>query len=123
MIFTPGEILEGKVSAITKFGAFILLPDGKSGMVHISEVAPTYVKDISEHLQVGQVVKVCVISCDEKGKLSLSIKKIAEMEKEKQKKQEDNKSFEDMLSKFMNDSSKKISDLKLDTGKRNNRRR
>jgi len=122
MIYTPGEIFEGKVSAITKFGAFVLLPDGKSGMVHISEVAPTYVKDISEYLQVGQVVKVCVISCDEKGKLSLSIKKIAEMEKEKQKKQEDNKSFEDMLSKFMNDSSKKISDLKLDTGKRNRRR-
>ncbi len=122
MIFTPGEILEGKVSAITKFGAFIVLPEGKSGMVHISEIASTYVKDISEHLQVGQVVKVCVISQDEKGKLSLSIKKVAEIEKEKQQKQESSKSFEDMLSKFMSDSSKKISDLKLDTGKRSRRR-
>ncbi len=122
MTFTPGDILEGKVSAITKFGAFISLPQGVSGMVHISEIAPTYVKDISEHLQVGQVVKVCVISQDEKGKLSLSIKKVAEAEKQSEQKQDNNKSFEDMLSKFMSDSSKKISDLKLDTGKRNRRR-
>lgn len=122
MTFTPGEILEGKVSAITKFGAFIALPEGKSGMVHISEIASTYVKDISEYLEVGQAVKVCVISQDEKGKLSLSIKKVAEMEKAKQQKQDGQKSFEDMLSKFMSDSSKKISDLKLDTGKRNRRR-
>ena len=122
MGFTPGEILEGKVSAITKFGAFVVFENGKSGMVHISEVAPTYVKDITEYLQVGQVVKVCVISCDEKGKLSLSIKKVAEAEKEKQQKKEESKSFEDMLSKFMSDSSRKISDLNLDTGKRNRRR-
>ena len=122
MGFTPGEILEGKVSAITKFGAFVVFENGKSGMVHISEVAPTYVKDITEYLQVGQAVKVCVISCDEKGKLSLSIKKVAEAEKEKQQKKEESKSFEDMLSKFMSDSSRKISDLNLDTGKRNRRR-
>ena len=122
MNFTSGEILEGKVSAITKFGAFVSLPEGKSGMVHISEVANTYVKDISEHLQVGQEVKVVVLNVDEKGKLSLSIKKAQEKKREEPKKEESAKSFEDMLSKFMSDSSKKISDLNLDTGKRNRRR-
>lgn len=122
MKFTPGEILEGKVSALTNFGAFISLPQGASGMVHISEIAPHYVKDISQFLSVGQQVRVCVLTEDEKGKISLSIKKVAEIESAKESKNESKDSFEDMLSKFMSDSSKKISDLKLDTGKRNRRR-
>lgn len=70
-----GAILEGKVSGITKFGAFVDLPDGKTGMVHISEVAPTFVNDIHDHLSVGQVVKVKVLTISEDGKIGLSIKK------------------------------------------------
>ena len=53
-----GAVFEGKVTGITKFGAFVEMPDGKNGMVHISEVASTYVKEISDHVSVGQMVKV-----------------------------------------------------------------
>lgn len=70
-----GTILEGKVTGITKFGAFVELPGGKTGMVHISEVAPTYVKEIRDFVAEDQVVKVKVLSVGEDGKVSLSIKK------------------------------------------------
>lgn len=69
-----GDVLEGAVTGITSFGAFVALPEGKSGMVHISEVSNAYVKDINEHLKEKQVVKVKVIAVDERGKISLSIK-------------------------------------------------
>ncbi len=79
MAVEVGNILEGKVTGITDFGAFIELPDGKSGMVHISEVAPVYVSKISEFLKEGQTVKVKVLSVNEEnGKISLSIKKASE---------------------------------------------
>ena len=70
-----GTVLEGKVTGILKFGAFVDLGNGKSGMVHISEVANTYVNDINEHLKEGQVVKVKIVSIAEDGKIALSIKK------------------------------------------------
>lgn len=69
-----GAILEGKVTGITKFGAFVSLPGGRSGLVHISEVAYSYVSEVSEFLTVGQEVKVKVISVDENGRINLSIK-------------------------------------------------
>ena len=70
-----GDVLEGKVTGITKFGAFVELPEGKTGMVHISEVSTAYVEDISEYLKQDQIVKVKVINITEEGKISLSIKK------------------------------------------------
>ena len=75
MELTVGDILEGKVKSITNFGAFIALPDNKTGMVHISEVASTYVSDIRAFLTEGQDVKVMVIGCDN-GKVNLSIKRL-----------------------------------------------
>lgn len=75
MELTVGAILEGKVKSITNFGAFISLPDNKTGMVHISEVANTYVSDIHQHLSEGQDVKVMVIGLDN-GKVNLSIKRL-----------------------------------------------
>ena len=75
MELTVGAILEGKVKTITNFGAFIALPENQTGMVHISEVANTYVSDIREHLTEGQDVKVMVISVDG-GKVNLSIKRL-----------------------------------------------
>ena len=69
-----GKIVEGRVTGITNFGAFIQLPNGRTGLVHISEVALDYVKDIRDHIKADDVVKVKVISIDEKGKISLSIK-------------------------------------------------
>ena len=71
-----GSILEGKVTGITKFGAFVDLPGGKSGMVHISEISNTYVENVSDFLTVGQDVKVKVITINEAGKIGLSIKKL-----------------------------------------------
>ncbi|MBE6976442.1 MAG: S1 RNA-binding domain-containing protein [Ruminococcaceae bacterium] len=75
MELTVGTVLEGKVKSITNFGAFVSLPDNKTGMVHISEVANAYVSDIRQHLTEGQEVKVVVISTDN-GKLNLSIKRL-----------------------------------------------
>ena len=75
MELTVGAILEGKVKSITNFGAFIALPENKTGMVHISEVANAYVSDIRAHLTEGQNVKVTVIGL-ENGKVNLSIKRL-----------------------------------------------
>ena len=75
MEFTVGDILEGKVKSITNFGAFVTLPENRTGMVHISEVANTYVSDIRQHLTEGQDVKVMVIG-NENGKTNLSIKRL-----------------------------------------------
>jgi S1 RNA binding domain protein len=74
MAFEVGQIVDGKVTGIMNYGAFIDLGDGTSGMVHISEIAPTYVKEIKDHLTVGQQVKVKILAVDERGKISLSIK-------------------------------------------------
>ena len=75
MELTVGTILEGKVKSITNFGAFVALPENKTGMVHISEVANAYVSDIRAHLTEGQDVKVVVIG-SENGKINLSIKRL-----------------------------------------------
>ena len=75
MELTVGAILEGKVKSITNFGAFIALPEGKTGLVHISEVANTFVSDVRQHLTEGQDVKVMVLSLDN-GKINLSIKRL-----------------------------------------------
>ena len=78
MEFGVGSIVEGKVTGITKFGAFVALPEGKSGLVHISEIAYSYVNDVKDHLKEGQEVKVKVIGIDENGRINLSIKKAEE---------------------------------------------
>ena len=75
MELTVGDILEGKIKTITNFGAFVALPENKTGMVHISEVANAYVSDIRQHLTEGQDVKVVVIGL-ENGKVNLSIKRL-----------------------------------------------
>jgi S1 RNA binding domain protein len=118
-----GMIVEGKVSGITAFGAFIQLPEGKTGLVHISEIAQEYVKDISIHLKENQTVKVKVLSIDPNGKVSLSIKKANEQKPAvtvkppmeidwSNKNATSNPSFEDRLAKFMKDSDEKLHDLK-----------
>ena len=75
MELTVGAVLEGKIKSITNFGAFVSLPENKTGMVHISEVANAYVSDIRQHLTEGQDVKVVVIGT-ENGKINLSIKRL-----------------------------------------------
>ena len=75
MSIEVGSKLQGKVTGITNFGAFVELPQGSTGLVHISEVADNYVKDINDHLKVGDTVEVKVINVEKDGKIGLSIKK------------------------------------------------
>jgi S1 RNA binding domain protein len=75
MSIEVGSKLQGKVTGITNFGAFVELPEGSTGLVHISEVADNYVKDINDHLKVGDMVEVKVINVEKDGKIGLSIKK------------------------------------------------
>lgn len=126
-----GTVCNGKVTSITKYGAFIALGDGKSGMVHISEISHTYVNDINEHLQVGQEVKVKIISVDENGRISLSIRK-AEPRPERsqsftpktpQPREQAEMSFEDKLKQFMQDSDSKISGIRQYSDRRVSTRR
>jgi Predicted RNA binding protein (contains ribosomal protein S1 domain) len=122
-----GAILEGKVTGITKFGAFVELPGGKTGMVHISEVAPTFVKEIRDYVTENQVVKVKVMGIGEDGKVSLSMKKAVDTPRpasgpapqrsrpgsyEYQSRRNEPASFEDMMQKFKQSSDEKMSDLK-----------
>ena len=74
MELAVGSIVTGKVTTITKFGAFVALPDGKSGLVHISEVAATFVNDVHDFLTEGQEVQVKILSVTPEGKINLSIK-------------------------------------------------
>jgi len=78
MALEVGKIVSGKVSGITSFGAFVELEGGKTGLVHISEVAKDYVKDINSHISQNQEVKVKILSIDQNGKISLSIKQALE---------------------------------------------
>ena len=130
MELTVGSIVEGKVTGITNFGAFVDLGDGKTGMVHISEVALTYVSDIHQFVKENDTVKVKVLNFDENGKVSLSIKKALENQQKSEQRRTSAKayvpdrsfvwgeqkkeavSFEDMMSKFKQTSDEKMSDLK-----------
>ncbi|MCH5186679.1 MAG: S1 RNA-binding domain-containing protein [Oscillospiraceae bacterium] len=121
-----GNIFEAKVVSIMPFGAFVALPGGETGLVHISEIAVDYVKDVSEHLKQGDTVKVKVIKVDEKGKISLSIKKAVQPEKNTKPQQKrvrpveidwsrnnnENMSFEDKMNKFKMESDEKMASLK-----------
>lgn len=121
MAIENGEVLKGKVTGITKFGAFVELEGGKTGMVHISEVASAFVKEISEFVSVGQEVVVKVIKISPDGKIALSMKQAASAnEKPKDEKTVD---FDDMLSKFMQTSNEKINDLNRYNGERRTSRR
>ena len=122
MLVEVGNVVEGKVSGITNFGAFVQLPEGKTGLVHISEVAEEYVKDIKAHLTDNQVVKVKILTVDPNGKISLSIKKAIEpkpivrssrpIDVDWNKSSSDRLSFEDLMAKFKKDSDEKLLDLK-----------
>ena len=126
-----GTLLEGTVKTITKFGAFVTLPENCTGMVHISEVANAYVTDIHEHLTEGQSVRVKVLKIDENGKIALSIKRATEAVREPKLRAEAPKpkapaaslSFEEKLKQFMSDSDSKISGCGLYERRSKTRRR
>ena len=132
-----GQIVEGKVTGITNFGVFVDLGEGKSGLVHISEIAQTYVNDVKEFVKENDVVKMKVLNISDDGKISLSIKKAQEPQTQSNKpkfnnnrqprapkqenfaspaavwtpKRSESTSFEDMMAKFKQTSDEKMSDL------------
>lgn len=122
MLVEVGKVIEGKVTGITNFGAFVQLPDGNTGLVHISEVSEEYVKDIKAHLKENQMVKVKVISANDNGKIGLSIKKAQEPKPRVRsnkppdidwnRNSSDSMSFEERLAKFLKDSDERMQDLK-----------
>ena len=121
-----GAILEGKVTSITKFGAFVELPENKTGMVHISEVSTGFVKEITDYLQENQIVKVKVIEIDQNGRINLSIKRLLDQPQQSSRRAPARRgnvgwqpkqvvqpvTFEEMMSKFKADSDDKISSLR-----------
>ena len=130
-----GTVLEGKVTGVKKFGAFVALPEGKTGMVHISEVSNEFIQDLSAVLSEGQTVKVKVIHVGEDGKIALSIKRTLSPPERparpagqrggrgsrsdaprvwqpKRQAPQGEMSFEDMMARFKTQSEEKISDLK-----------
>lgn len=103
-----GQVLTGQVTGITNFGAFILLPNKATGLVHISEVADSYVRDIKDYLQLNQEVKVKIISV-QNGKVGLSIRRANETQRDQQK------AFEERLNKFIKESEERQTDLRRKT--------
>ena len=144
MEYEVGTVLEGKVTSITKFGAFVALEGGKSGLVHISEIANTYVNDVHDFLQEGQDVKVKLLAIKD-GKLDLSIKKaLPAPERPAQRNFQPRPAavprrpavqaadttpsgdlaFEDKLKQFLSSSERKMADLNRNiSGKQGGRRR
>ena len=140
MSIEVGSKLQGKVTGITNFGAFVELPEGLTGLVHISEVADNYVKDINDHLKVGDQVEVKVINVEKDGKIGLSIKKAKEREKTEGEQRDnqragrparnrtfnrdnrgggDNRNqketFEQKMARFLKDSEDRLTSLKRNT--------
>ncbi|MFA6730576.1 MAG: S1 RNA-binding domain-containing protein [Eubacteriales bacterium] len=120
-VLSLGKVVKGKITKITNFGAFVAVEDGKSGMIHISEVSSAFVKDIRDYLKEGEEVSAVVISEDENGRLALSLKRALPQKKSAsafppadfytERKTED-KNFESMMSRFKTVSDEKIGDLK-----------
>ena len=145
-----GMVIEGKVTGITKFGAFVALPEGKSGLVHISEISNTFVNDVHDYVQDGQTVKVKIIGIGDDGKINLSIKKADEHAPQQRQDQRPPRpasaaqprqyggprqavprangptgdvSFEDKLKQFMQESDSRMADNKMYSDHRTSRRR
>lgn len=142
MELTVGAVLEGTVKTITNFGAFVALPEGKTGMVHISEVANSFVSDIRQHLNEGQEIKVMVIGT-EGGKINLSVKRLEAKPQAGNFRSRENQSprparaaaptpppapktadqlFEEKLKQFMSESDSKISSLRQEHRTKSRRR-
>ncbi|WP_087974044.1 S1 domain-containing RNA-binding protein [Oceanobacillus rekensis] len=115
MSIEVGSKLQGKVTGIANFGAFVELEAGKTGLVHISEVADNYVKDINEHLSVGDEVTVKVINVEKDGKIGLSIKKAKDRPVRQKSPKERTENFESKMNRFLKDSEDRLASLKKHT--------
>lgn len=130
MAIEVGNVFEGKIVNVMSFGAFVALPEDKTGLVHISEISSEYVENINSCIKQGDIVKVKVIRIDDSGKISLSMKRVEEKKRERKREEkqshkgpvrpanidwsrkDDGLSFEDKLSKFKQDSDEKMLSLK-----------
>lgn len=119
MPVSVGEIIEGTVTGITNFGAFVQLPGGKNGLVHISEISHDYVEKVEDYVKRNEKIKVKVLSITDDGKISLSMRqakpkssKPAEIDWNKEKNPQKHMSFEDKLNDFLKDSNDKMDQLK-----------
>ncbi|MCM3444313.1 S1 domain-containing RNA-binding protein [Metabacillus halosaccharovorans] len=131
MSIEVGSKLQGKVTGITNFGAFVELPGGSTGLVHISEVADNYVKDINDHLKVGDEVTVKVINVENDGKIGLSIKKAIDRPQRPERPRNSDRprsrgndfrnnsnnkeNFEQKMNRFLKDSEDRLASLKRNT--------
>lgn len=122
-----GEVVEGTVTGITNFGAFVQLPEGKSGLVHISEISHDYVEKVSDYLKKNQKVKVKVLSITGDNKISLSIRqakpksnKPSEIDWNSTDDKQKGMTFEDKLNSYLKDSSEKINQMKTRDNRKSN---
>ena len=127
MAVSVGKVVEGTVTGITNFGAFVQLPEGKSGLVHISEISHDYVEKVSDYLKRDEKIKVKVLSITNDGKISLSIRKAkpksnnpVEIEWNSPVDNQRGMSFEDKISSFLKDSNDKHDQLKTRGNRRGN---
>lgn len=126
MSLPNGSVVEGVVTRIANFGAFVQLPDNSTGMVHISEVSQSYVRDINEFLKVGDKTQVMVMGMDENNRINLSIRRAMKGNARPLRPASDAFSargdapatFDDMVSRFMKESEEKLSDYKRSIGRR-----
>ncbi len=114
MSVEAGTIVEGTVVKITNYGAFVELPDGRSGLVHIREIADTYVKDVRDYLKEQEKVKVKVLGINDRGKLDLSVKQALSPE-ERVARVRAKASFEEKMKAFLKESEERLLDLKRNT--------
>ncbi len=125
MSIEVGSKLLGKVTGITNFGAFVELPEGSTGLVHISEVADTYVKDINDYLKVGDEVEVKVLNVGKDGKIGLSIKKAKDQgnnrpanHRKRTPQRRNDIDFEQKIARFLKESEDRLSSLRRHTESR-----
>lgn len=112
MAIEIGSIIEGKITGIVDYGAFVELPEGCTGLVHISQIADKFVKNIQEFVKVGDVVKVKVLGTVKDKKYDLSMKQANPSVKSARKEAPQSGTFEDKIKRFLKESEERLLDLK-----------
>ena len=133
MPFTVGDIVTGRISGIAKFGAFVNLDGGKTGLIHISEISKDYVEHVEDYVKKGEEVRVKVLNIDNDGKIGLSLRQAQAPKKDEEKgfsepeewrnpRETADASFEDKLEKFLKESGERYDQLRFREGKKTGHR-
>ena len=131
MPLAPGDLVQGKVAKLVKFGVIVELPEGRSGLVHISEIADAFVRDVSDYFEEGDELRVKILGTDDRGRLQLSAKQAEAREPIRPVEPSPrhmgsgrtSESFEERLSEFMKHSERRLVDLKRNRDAKRKRRR